>query len=119
DRVSQVEGEDAASQPGPGKEQLVYWSVRVPAQGGEKKEVRFVGRSGELARLQGGDVTLGFRPKVRDALVDFDVFQIVRAGQEGEVLNEIGSYTLEAGGQVDSRKPSFSIKLTQIAAANR
>jgi hypothetical protein len=116
DRISQVEGEDAAAKPAPGKEDLVYWSVRVPAQGGEKKEVKFVGRSGELARIQGGDLTLGFRPKVRDTLVDFDVFQIVRAGEEGEVLTEIGSYTLETGGQVNSRKPSFSIELTQIAA---
>lgn len=118
DRVSRVDGV-AASNPTAGKEELVYWSVRVPAQGGEKKEVRFIGRSGELARIQGSELTLGFRPKVRDALVEFDVFQIVRAGEEGEILNEIGSYTLQAGGQVDSRKPSFSLKLTQIAAANR
>lgn len=116
DRVARVEGDDSASTPPSGKENLVYWSVRVPAQGGEKKEVRFVGRSGELARIEGGEVTLGFRPKVRDSLVDFDVFQIVQAGKEGEVLNEVGSYTLQAGGEVASRKPSFSLKLTQIAS---
>lgn len=117
DRVSQVEGEDSTSKPVSGKEELVYWSVRVPAQGGEGKEIRFIGRSGELARIQGGEVTLGFRPKVRNARVDFDVFQIVRTGEKGEVLSEVGSYTLETGGQVNSRKPSFSIRLTQIAAA--
>lgn len=119
ERVSQVESDESAAHPAAAKEDLVYWTVRVPAQGGERKEIKFVGRSGELARIEGREDTLGFRPRVRDAFVDFDVFQIVRAGEKGEVLNEIASFTLEAGGQVASRKPSFSLQLTQIAAANR
>jgi hypothetical protein len=101
--------EDTSTQPAPATT-LVAWVVRVPSPG---KDIKLVGKDGEMTRIERPGLTLGIRPRVQDSQVNFEVYEIL----QGEVLKEIGNYTLPNGGEVKSRNPSFFLKLTQIAAA--
>lgn len=110
--VSRSEG---AAEIAPVPETLVSWVVRLPTAENPEKEIKVVGKAGEMARIERPGLTLGFEPSVQDSRVNFKVYQILKE-DGGETLKEVGDYTLPDGGEVKSRNPAFFLKLTQVAS---